>query len=339
MKFFLNKYWWAGLILALVGSGVWWWFWGQDKPARLGRKPGLISPAAPNLVLERPLKKFSFPELRKRLFVGGKIELSKKLAEEPKYTAYLFFYQAEGKRVSGQANIPKGTGPFPVVIMLRGFVDQEIYETGVGTKRAAAYFARQGFVTLAPDFLGFGESDMPPENVFHERFLRPVEVLELMASVKSLPQVDEQRMVLWGHSNGGQLALSVLEISGKKIPTSLWAPVSKPFPYSILYYTDEFEDKGKALRKVLAGLEAQYEASDYSIDEYYSWIEAPLQIHQGTGDEAVPVKWSEELAKTLKKLNKEVQLYLYEGADHNLKGAWDEAVARDVRFFKSRFNQ
>jgi len=35
----------------------------------------------------------------------------------------------------------------------------------------------------------------------------------------------------------------------------LWNPVSKLFPYSILYYTDSFEDKGKALRASLAKLD------------------------------------------------------------------------------------
>ena len=37
----------------------------------------------------------------------------------------------------------------------------------------------------------------------------------------------------------------------------LWAPVSKPFPYNILYYTDEAEDRGKWLRGEIAKFEAR----------------------------------------------------------------------------------
>jgi len=288
----------------------------------------VLSPEAPWLKVERPLKKYSFPELRKQVFVGSEIELD--------LDKQLFFYEVEERKISGQIHMPEGEGQFPVVIMIRGYVDREMYQTGVGTSRVAEVLARNGYITLAPDFLGYGQSDMPPENPLHERFMRPAQILELIASVKNLDKADEERIYMWGHSNGGQIALSVLEISGREIPTSLWAPVSKPFPYSILYYTDEFDDLGRALRKVVAGFEAQYEADEYSIHEYYDWIEALIQIHQGTNDDAVPLEWSEELEESLKELNKEVRLFVYLGADHNLVGSWDEAVRRDLEFFSRK---
>jgi dipeptidyl aminopeptidase/acylaminoacyl peptidase len=322
----LKRYWWLGLVmLVLVAGGVWWL--SQDKQV-------VLSPEAPWLKVERPLKKYSFPELRKQVFVGSEIKLERVLNDEAEYTSHLFFYESEGKKISGMANIPKSKGPLPVVIMIRGYVDQEIYETGVGTSRVAEVLARNGYITLAPDFLGYGQSDMPPENPLHERFMRSVQILELIASVKNLDKADEEKIYMWGHSNGGQIALSVLEISGREIPTSLWAPVSKPFPYSVLYYTDEFDDYGRALRKVVAGFEAQYEADEYSIHNYYDWIEAPIQIHQGTADEAVFLKWSEELEEALKELDKQVELFVYPGADHNLVGGWDQAVERDINFFR-----
>jgi dipeptidyl aminopeptidase/acylaminoacyl peptidase len=149
--------------------------------------------------------------------------------------------------------------------------------------------------------------------------------------------VNLDKIAIWGHSNGGQIALSVLEISGKNYPTSLWAPVSKPFPYSILYYTDESDDHGKALRKLIAGFDALYDSDEFSIHNYYDWINAPIQIHQGTIDEPVPLKWSQELEKNLKDKGKEVNLYVYPGADHNLAGgenAWNLAVERSLEWFK-----
>ena len=322
---FLKKYWWVGLLAVLL-TAVYWLSKNDEQI--------MLSPEAPWIQVEKPLEKYSFANLRQQVFKGSEIKIDRLLTEENKFNSHLFFYEVNGKKISGQLNIPNGEGPFPVVIMIRGYVDIEIYQTGIGTKNAAGYFANQGFITLAPDFLGFGESEMPPNNTLEERLMRPGQILELMASIPNLNKAAIDKISIWGHSNGGQIALSVLEISGKKIPTSLWAPVSKPFPYSILYYTDEFDDYGKALRKVVAGFEAQYDADDYSIHEYYQWIKAPIQIHQGTADEAVPLKWSQQLEAELKDLDKEVDLFVYPGADHNLRGGWDEAVTRDVSFFR-----
>lgn len=275
----------------------------------------------------KPLQKYSFPELREQIFQPDGIWV-----ENGK-----FYFWVEGKKISGQIHQPREQAPaggWPVVIMIRGYVDREIYQTGIGTNPAATVFVQNGFLTLAPDFLGYGESDMPPNNGLEERFLTPITVLQLIASIRNLPEANPNKINIWGHSNGGQIALSVLEISGKNYPTVLWAPVSKPFPYSILYYTDEYDDYGKALRQLIAGFDTQYDANEFSIHNYYNWITAPVQIHQGTIDEAVPLKWSQDLEKALKNLNKKVELYVYPGADHNLKPGWDEAVQRSLVWFE-----
>jgi len=312
------KYWWIGLLLLIVvGFGVWWFSKSQPAP---------VSPEAERVIIDRPLNKYRFEELRQAVSVPSQIEVKEEI----------FFFETDGKKMSGQIKVPVGNPPvggWPVVIMIRGYVDREIYEIGMGTKNGAEYFRANGYLTLAPDFLGFGESDMPPNNVLEERFMRPKQVLDLIASVKTLTYADANKINIWGHSNGGQIALSVLEISGANYPTALWAPVSKPFPYSILYYTDESDDRGKALRRVIASFDALYEADEFSIEHYYDFIKAPIQIHQGTVDDAVPLEWSQALYDRLKKLDKDVDLYIYPGADHNLVGSWNEAIKRSLVLF------
>ena len=317
---------WQWLLIALfalvVAVGLWWW--SQSS------KQTFLSPQGAWEFVAKPLQKYSFPSLKQTTFTGSEIKVD---------ANGIFTYQSEGYTISGKVNLPKGNPPeqgFPVVILIRGFVEPEIYASGVGTQRVGEFLADNGFITLAPDFLGFGLSDPPPNNSIQERFMRPVQVLELIASVASLPQANPNKIFIWGHSNGGQIALSVLEISGASYPTSLWAPVSKPFPYSILYYTDEFEDLGKALRKVVAGFEAVYDANEFSIHNYYDLINAPIQIHQGTADDAVPLEWSQLLAKTLDEKGKAVTLFTYPGADHNLLGGWDTATSRDLSWFRKQ---
>jgi len=309
-------------IVIILGFSVW-WLWPKEKKL-------FLSPEGKWSFEEKSLQKYGFPELKKRVFQPDGIWV-----ENDK-----FYYWVDGKKVSGQINQPAGSEPvggWPVVIMIRGYVDREIYQSGIGTQHAAEYFAKNGFLTLASDFFGYGESDMPPNNSLEERFLCPIEVLQLVASLKGLPQVNPEKVSIWGHSNGGQIVLSVLEISGKNYPTVLWAPVSKPFPYSILYYTDEYDDYGKALRQLIAGFDTQYDANEFSIHNYYDWIEAPIQIHQGTADESIPLKWSEDLEKTLRDKGKTVKLYVYPGADHNLAGgdnSWNLAVQRSLEWFE-----
>jgi uncharacterized protein len=164
-------------------------------------------------------------------------------------------------------------------------------------------------------------------------FWKPGLKRSLLQAICYAPQANCHKLFLWGHSNGGQIALSVLAISGRLIPTALWAPVSKPFPYSILYYSDDLDDRGKMIRKAVANFEREYNADEYSVTSYYALIQAPVQIHQGTADEAVPKAWSDQLVADLKQTLTGVIYHPYTGADHNLNPVWNTVVARDVAFF------
>ena len=302
-------------------------------------------------VKERVLDKYTFSNLRKQQFKNSVISLGRVLDDKEGVTSQIFYYEVDGKRVSGLINLPKAEGVYPIIIMLRGFVPIESYTTGVGTKRLGDVFAQNGFITLAPDFLGYGESDKPSLNPMEERFQTYTASLTLLASLESLDsallasysgriKADASKVGIWGHSNGGQIALSVLEITGKNYPTVLWAPVSKPFPYSILYYTDEFDDHGKKLRRVVANFEKDYDIELYSLTNFFDWINATVQIHQGEEDDAVPKKWSEELNEKLKELEKDISYFIYPNSDHNLMpNGWNQAVQRSMEFYRESFNR
>lgn len=306
----------------------------------------IISPLSS--IKEKPLDKYTFTRLKETKFSESPITFGKLLKDENNFVSYVFYFNVEDKKVSGLANIPKSQGTYPVIVMFRGYVDREKYSIGEGTKRAGEIFAQNGFITLAPDFLGYGESASPSANSIEERFQTYTTSLTLLASVGNInsslqrnefnARADTGKIGIWGHSNGGHIALSVLEITGEKYPTVLWAPVSKPFPYSILYYTDEFDDRGKMLRRVLADFEKDYDVELYSPLNYYSWIQAPIQLHQGGADESVPQKWSDELVENLEKLQKEVTYFVYPAADHNLSpNGWSLAVERSILFYRKIF--
>jgi dienelactone hydrolase len=288
---------------------------------------GIVAgPLPENVVKDLPYEKYSFENLAKRGGIVSKIQV----------VGDKFYYMSEGRRISGEVNRPTGSDPEGVIVMARGYVDKEIYKTGLGTHNAAKYFAEHGYITYAPDFSGYGESDPEDENALGARLVKPVEILDLIVSVEKKYNLP---IYLWGHSNGGQIMLSVAEIIGIRKQelgirgVTLWAPVSKPFPYNILYYTDDASDSGKWLRGQVSEFEKDYEVFNYSIDRYLDWIKIPMQIHQGSADEAVPKKWSDDLVKVLREKEKEVNYYVYPGADHNMKPGWDTVVARDLEFF------
>lgn len=320
------------LLLPILGVLLYLRFLGQDE--------ALLSPVGQEVAkVNRPLVKYTFENLKKYNGSPSKIKLDKILKEEDEYTSYLFTYLSENKQVSGLANIPAGQGVFPVIVMIRGFVDREIYESGIGTNHSAQAIAKAGYITLTPDFLGYGESASPSADVFEERFEKNTTVLDLLASISTFEKADGERIGIWGHSNGGQIAAAILEITNKPYPTVLWAPVSKPFPYSILYFTDEYDDKGKALRKVLAQFEEKYNVFYYDPANYYRWInkETPIQIHQGRIDEEVPVEWSDQFYGDLKNEKLDVSYFTYSQENHNFtKGQWSVVIARTIEFFDEK---
>ncbi len=301
-----------------------------------------------------PLRKYAMDELVKRTPVGSDFSIQKlsDMAEfeapsEQTFIERTFSFETDGRRVSGRLSAPSVSGTYPVIIMIRGYVDQESYETGIGTARTANYFAEQGYVTLAPDFLGYGASDESLGGL-EDRFLTYTTVMDLISLMPNLnavfeasdiaqTKVDPEQIGIWAHSNGGQIAMTVLATVGADYPTVLWAPVSKAFPYSVLYYSDEAPDEGKALRKLIADFELDYDINKYSFTQYLDRIKAPIRIHQGTADESIPVSWTNLITTKLQDANVDVETFYYDGEDHNFnQGSWERAAGASEEFYRTK---
>jgi dienelactone hydrolase len=263
-----------------------------------------------------PLQKYAIPQLAEQTIPPSEIRIQSVIDDNPDFTSYLFSYETYGGKMTGQLNVPQSTReqidgknavlPAPVIVMLRGYYPLPSYTTGGGTRNAAAALAKAGFITIAPDFLGYGDSDPEFEDSWEARFAKPAQILQLLETLSQvgLPlrntlnqtvsvSVNANQVGMWAHSNGGQIALSVLQIYSKPIPTTLWAPVTAPFPYSVLYFGLEQADEGKSQRKWLAQFEETYDVYDFSISRHMDRLTGPIQLHHGTADEAAPIAWSD----------------------------------------------
>lgn len=326
---------WVGIFAGLY------WYYGLRSAG-----PGTVQDPT---VRTKPLEKYSIEALRTRKPQTGAIVIGAEQERTEEYISRIFTFESEGKKVSGQINLPAQEGTYPLIVMMRGFAPAETYFTGEGSQRAGQYLAARGYITVSPDFLGFGESDEPSGDAMESRFQTYTTVLDLIASLPAIsseiqtqfpggPRADLKKTGMWAHSNGGHIALTVLEVTGASYPTVLWAPVTKPFPYSVFYYMDEAGDGGKMLRKIVAEFETNYNADRFSLTEYTDLIKAPIQLHQGTADEAVPLRWSDEFNFQMTEKEKDFEYVVHDGEDHNFsKGGWDEVMKQTEEFFKKRF--
>jgi hypothetical protein len=349
------------LLTALIVLPLGWFLGDSLGISFISPKTELFSPFIKQVKEKQlPLLKYSIGNLQNYDFQSSAITVKEITGGTTDYSSYVFSYQTLGKTMTGQINIPSTAQPskgYPVVIMVRGWVPEETYTAGAGTKSAAAVFAENGYVTLAPDFFGFGESDEESANSWEARFQKPVNIVELLETIKNNSQIkiDGQNINLskdkyiWAHSNGGQVALAALEMSGESIKTALWAPVTTPFPYSILFFSDEHEDEGKEMRKWLSLFEDDYDAADFTVTQHLDKLQGSIQIHQGTADDAVPVAWNDEFVEKIELENEErlestdsakldpieINYFKYSGANHNLQPGWNTAIQRDLVFFGS----
>lgn len=266
---------------------------------------------------EYPFLKYTIENLGKREY-KSEIFIDEKISDG----VYRFHFDSDGKRVNGLAHIPDTCNKCPVIVQFRGYQDIEKYKSGNGTRKSAEVFAKNGFISLAPDFLGYGGSASPSANIFEARLETYTTALNLLAAIEVWDKT--AGIGVWGHSNGGQIALTVAEI--KPYPTVVWAPVTAGFPYSIIYFMSDNSGGDKMLRKKLVDFENDYDTRLFDFNNYLDRIMAPVLILQGTADEQVPYLWNRKLKDKFKYIE-------YLGADHNLMPVWGQAIEDSVDFY------
>jgi len=311
-----------------------------------------------NLYLEEHGKKIkevklfplSIPSLAHRDYEKGKIKIEKKVEANKSFTSYIASYSSDGLKVYtllNIPNIPKPQNGFPVIIINHGYINPQDYDTVSSYKNIADYFSQNGYLVLKPDYRGNGRSEI--DNRALMRFAYPIDGMNLISSISSIPQANSNSIYLWGHSLGGGVILEVLEIIGKNDELSksvkasvLWAPVTDPlkwfsrqnlprleesvvtpFPYSKTFEILGKPEDNPELWKSISPL------------SYLGDIKTPVQIIHGTNDKTVPYQWSIELFNDLESLSKNTKLNLYDSANHNLNPKWEEASRDSLMFFKN----
>jgi len=319
--------------------------------------PTFTFTASPTPTIEELIFPFTIDGLRKHDFQSGKIHIRSIIQDQNQfYTAYLIDYPSDGLTITGLMQIPVGQGPFPVIIMNHGFFSRSVYHSGDGTDRASPYMAEHGYITIAPDYRSWGDSDIG-ESFFYSGLV--IDVINLINAVSTVPKADPSRIGMWGHSMGGGVTMKVLTVDSRVKAAVLYSPVSAddldiinrwgPGCFGDIAAGEQIigcnssdvipDDLPQNLQDAY-----RFAASDSDtlkkISPFYhlDYVTAPIQIHYGTEDgntiNGTPPQWSVKLTQALRDAGKQAELYQYEGEGHSFIGQpWFDFMSRTLRFF------
>lgn len=108
------------------------------------------------------------------------------------YTRYRISYKNGDLNLSGIMNIPKGEGPFPLLILNHGYIDINYYTNGRGLKREQDYFANNGYAVIHPDYRNHALSDKVSETPYNFRlgYTRDVVASIIAAQNSQIPELE-----------------------------------------------------------------------------------------------------------------------------------------------------
>ncbi len=314
--------------------------------------------------VKQPIKKTETPSnqtlspleiqyMRKQTYPGSEMVIEKKLEDGSNYSQYIASYKSYGLKIYGLLTVPqseKPSGGFPAIIFNHGYIPPEEYRT---TERYVAYvagFARSGFVVFKPDYRGNGSSEGNPEGAYFSPAYT-IDVLNALSSVKKLSYVNPEKIGMWGHSLGGNVTQRALVVDPQDIKAAvIWGGVvgsyknlfdewwSKRDRFTTFQPSQREAQTSRPSRQKFVEMYGNpTEESEFwnsiSPTTYVKDITSPIQLHAGLSDETVPYALSQKFYDLLIENKKNAEIYLYEGADHNLSQVFDAAEQRSVDFF------
>lgn len=187
-------------------------------------------------------------------------------------------FPGEGAQIQGWISRPKGTGPYPAVLLLHG-----IGGPGEHYLKAAERYAGEGIVGVVFNWMA-REQD-PPD---------PVIVRDLEAAAEYLKNeafIDAERVAVAGYCRGGTLATLAL--------AQLSAFSAGVIFHGLLFYRDGTTDRRPT---------HPYDLADA--------IDAPLLLIHGASDTTAPIAEVYRFAQRLNELGKRFELKVYSGTEH-----------------------
>lgn len=302
-----------------------------------------LSPTSTPTPIPHPL---SIEAMRARDYPGSDVVIESVLDPGINYNRYIVSYLSEGLKIYALMTVPNGEKPatgWPVIIFNHGYIPPDQYVT---TERYVAYvdqIARSGYIVFRSDYRGHGKSEGNAIGAYS----RPdytIDVLNAVASMKRYQDADPNRIGMWGHSMGGHITLRAMVITKDIKAGVIWAGVVGSYP-DLLYNwrrgptaSPDSSPRPGSWRSTFAEQYGSPEQNpefwnSISANSYLADLSGPIQLHHGTNDTDVPLVFSENLYFQMLDADQYVELYKYEGDNHNISNYFSTAMSRTIEFF------
>jgi len=304
--------------------------------------------ATPTLTPTPTLHPLTIESMRQGQYQGSDLIIEESLNPGANYSRMIASYLSEGLKINGLLTIPYGQPPadgWPVIIFNHGFIPPDVYQT---TERYIAYvdnLARNGYIVFRPDYRGHADSEGEARGAYGSPDY-VVDVLNAVAAMRRFPAADPTRVGMWGHSMGGYITLRAMVIDPDLRAGVIWAGVVASYPDLLTRWrrtpvapgtptgTPSFRSWRGGLLSTFGSPEENPEFwNSISANSFLQDLAGPVQLHHGTADTSVPVEFSQILYDQITQAGGQAELYLYQGADHNLTAPFTTAMQRTIEFF------
>jgi len=203
----------------------------------------------------------------------------------------------------------------PVIMNIHGGPEGQ-YQSALAV--ITQYFVHSGYIVVAPNVRGssgYGKTYMALDDV-GKRMDSVQDMVSLREYLKTIPQVDSERIVLMGGSYGGFMVLA-----GLAFYPELWAAgINIVGIGNFVTFLENTAPYRRALR------EAEYGSLEHDreflerISPFNSVekMKAPLFVIHGANDPRVPLSEAEQVVSKLKELGRDVELAVYADEGHGI---------------------
>jgi dipeptidyl-peptidase 4 len=233
-------------------------------------------------------------------------------------TKFLEFKAEDGTTLYGRLLLPPNApadGKIPLIVNIYGGPAGQMVLKGWGG--ASALFdqilVRKGFAIFAVDNRGTPGRDRKFQTAIRHEF-GAVELRDQLTAIDQLlaqyPQLDKDRMAIWGWSNGGSMTIYAMTHSDRFRAGVAVAPVANQLDYDSIY-TERYMGLAKEDAK-------GYEESD--VTKYADKLHGELLLVHGTSDDNVHFQNTIQMIDALIKADKHFQLMIYPNKTHSIAG-------------------
>ncbi|CAA9328891.1 MAG: hypothetical protein AVDCRST_MAG68-2386 [uncultured Gemmatimonadetes bacterium] len=218
----------------------------------------------------------------------------------------------------GELRLPDGGGPAPVVVLVHGGCWQNEY-TLSHVAGAAEALRRAGFAVWALEYRRLGDPGGGWPGTFQD-VARGVDHLRILAA--TAPRLDTTRVVLAGHSAGGQLALWAAsrragDALGGAFPLRAAGVVSLAGITDLRGYGAAPGGCNSSVHPLLGGTPAEHPDRYAAVSPIERVpLGVPVRLVHGARDPIVPVAQSRALLDRMRAAGESAELTVVEGAGH-----------------------